>query len=193
MKKIVRKILKLFLLIIFALALGYGSYLGIKKFFSVQTEKLYTTVSRTLEACQELTLYKMNYTDVITIKKRAAGGLAKSYSIIKYTGILRAGIRNAEEIHFTISDDRKSISVIIPPSELLGNDIQSQRVFDESQNLFLPIHTQEIFDEIENAKEDAAREILAEGLLDDADARALLFVKQLMTALGFEKISVSIE
>ena len=190
MKKFVTVFLRLIFFIVLIGAIVFGGYFGWKKFTQVKTEKLHTAVSRTLTACAELTLYKMSYTDVVAIKKSAALGLAKSYSIVKYSGLLRAGIKNFEDIIFTISDDRKTITVSIPPSELLGNDIVTMRVFDEKNNIFVPINTQEIFDEIEEAKDESAKEILAEGLLDDADNRAELYIKQVLTSFGFESIEI---
>ena len=113
-----RFIIKLLFTIILIGALCTAGYFGWKKFTQVKTEKLHATVSRTLEQSAELCLYKMSYTDIITIKKRAALGLAKSYSIVKYSGIIRAGIKNIDEISFSISEDRKTIEILIPPAEL---------------------------------------------------------------------------
>ena len=132
----------------------------------------------------------MKYTDVIAIKKQAALGLTKSYSIVKFSGIVRAGIQNIDDVSFTISNDRKAIRLTLPSAELLGNEIILQRVFDERQSIFVPITTQEIFDEIELAKEDSASEIISEGLLDDADKRAEEYITQLMKTLGFEKVII---
>ena len=188
-----RFIIKLLFTIILIGALCTAGYFGWKKFTQVKTEKLHATVSRTLEQSAELCLYKMSYTDIITIKKTAALGLAKSYSIVKYSGIIRAGIKNIDEISFSISEDRKTIEILIPPAELLANDITSQTVFDESQNIFVPIRVQEIFDEIEAAKDDAAKELLAEGFLDDADKRASDYIKQLMLALGFDSVKTALK
>ena len=141
-------------------------------------------LSKTLDYFQEVCYY------VIAIKKQAALGLAKSYSIIKFSGIVRAGIQNIDDVSFTISKDRKAINLTLPSSELLGNEIILQRVFDERQSIFVPITTQEIFDEIELAKEDSASEIISEGLLDDADKRAEEYITQLMKTLGFEKVII---
>ncbi len=132
----------------------------------------------------------MKYTDVIAIKKQAALGLTKSYSIVKFSGIVRAGIQNIDDVSFTISNDRKAIRLTLPSAELLGNEIILQRVFDERQSIFVPITTQEIFNEIELAKEDSASEIISEGLLDDADKRAEEYITQLMKTLGFEKVII---
>lgn len=190
MKRIVTFFLKIFFVIILAGGICALGFFGWKKFTQVQIEKLHNTVSKTLIQSAELCLYKMKYTDVIAIKKQAALGLTKSYSIVKFSGIVRAGIQNIDDVSFTISNDRKAIRLTLPSAELLGNEIILQRVFDERQSIFVPITTQEIFDEIELAKEDSASEIISEGLLDDADKRAEEYITQLMKTLGFEKVII---
>src|SRR5574344_1288704 len=109
MKRIVTFFLKIFFAIILAGGICALGFFGWKKFTQVQTEKLHSTVSKTLIQSAELCLYKMKYTDVIAIKKQAALGLAKSYSIIKFSGIVRAGIQNIDDVSFTISNGRRAI------------------------------------------------------------------------------------
>lgn len=193
MKVVTKILIKVFIWIIIALAAASALYFGWKKFSEIKVEKMHTAVSRTLEQTAELSLYKMSYTDIIAIKKKAAMGLAKSYSIVKYSGIIRCGIKNASDISFTISDDRKSISLSVPPCEVLSNDITSENVFDDHNNVFVPISTQEIFDEINSAKTEALTELLNDGLLDEADKRAELLIRQFMITLGFENISIAMK
>ena len=161
------------------------------KFQKVRVEKRRAAVERELMECAELVLYKMRYSDIITIKKR--GAISKAFSIVRYSGILRAGIEDVRDIEFEISSDAKKLLVKIPPSVLLGNDIYSQEVFDEQQRLFTRIGTQEIFDQMEAAKREAAEEILSEGLLDDADARAKQLVASLLKPLGFSSVVVELK
>lgn len=188
MKKLLIKIILKLLLVAFILL---SCYFGFKKFTQVQTEKLHTSISRTLSQSAELVLYKMQYSDVIAIKKQSALGLSKSYSIIKFSGIIRIGIKNFDDIKYTISEDRKQLHLEIPGTELLGNDIISQKVFDDKKSIFTSIETQEIFDEINIAKEEAVKEILEEGILDEADERAKSYIKQLMLTLGFESVTIN--
>ena len=161
------------------------------KLQKVRVQNKRTAVERELAECAELVLYKMRYSDIITIKKREA--IAKAFSIVRYEGVLRAGIENIRDAEVIVSPDAKSVVVKIPPTVLLGNDIQSQEVFDEQQRLFTRIGTQEIFDQIEIAKREAADEILADGLLDDADQRAKQVVSALLKPLGFRSVIVEIK
>ena len=66
----------------------------------------------------------------------------------------------------------------------------SQSVFDEKQSVFIPISTQEIFDEIERAKTEAVEEMIAEGVLEDARDYSIRIITQFMLALGFEEVKI---
>lgn len=172
--------------IAFALFLG-GKY-GMKKFVRYQIEKKHALVEREINSSAELVLYKMRYSDIVAIKKRRT--VSSAYSFVRFSGIIRAGIEDITQCQTSISEDGKSIRVRIPPATLLGNDIQSEEVFDERQGVFAKITTQEIFDEITAAKEEIAEEIVAEGLLCDADAHAELVIRQMLSPFGFKEIVI---
>ena len=184
-------ILRVVTIVLIAAAVFALAAFAFGKLQKVRVQNKRTAVERELAECAELVLYKMRYSDIITIKKR--GAIAKAFSIVRYEGVLRAGIENIRDAEVIVSPDAKSVVVKIPPTVLLGNDIQSQEVFDEQQRLFTRIGTQEIFDQIEIAKREAADEILADGLLDDADQRAKQVVSALLKSLGFTTVTVEIK
>ncbi len=184
-------ILRVVTIVLIAAAVFALAAFGFSKFQQARVQNKRTAVERELAECAELVLYKMRYSDIITIKKR--GAIAKAFSIVRYEGVLRAGIENIRDAEVVVSPDAKSVTVKIPPTVLLGNDIQSQEVFDEQQRLFTRIGTQEIFDQIEIAKREAADEILADGLLDDADERAKQVIAALLKSLGFRSVTVEIK
>lgn len=154
------------------------------------SEKKTIVIQDQLLYCQELVTMKYKYSDIVSIKKSTKIGFSKSYSIIKYTGIVRAGIADMTACTYEVSADEKSIVITLPPVEILGNDILSQEVFDEQQSVFVPITLEEVFNEIEKSREDALDEIKAEGLLDDAKEHARKVVKQIMLSAGFEDVIV---
>lgn len=188
MKIFVKIILRIVVFFCIAFALFLGGKYGMKKFFRYQIEKKHALVEKEISASAELVLYKMRYSEIVAIKKRKA--ISSAYSFVRFSGIIRAGIEDITQCQTSISEDGKSIRVKIPPATLLGNDIQSEEVFDERQGIFAKITTQEIFDEIAAAKEEVAREIIAEGLLRDADEHAALVIKQMLSPLGFKKIVI---
>ena len=163
-------------------------------FFSQKKEIHEAMVTQQLLNAQELITQKYRYSDVITLKKSIM--FSKSYSIIKFTGIIRAGIGDVSQIKFKISDSyggKKSIRLKLPKSEILGNEIVDQSVFDEKRSVFVPITTQEIFDEIDLVRNNIAEEIVGEGFLNEADSSAKKTITQMMYALGFEAVEVSLE
>lgn len=181
-------ILRIVTIVVIALILGVAAWFGLKKFTTVKYENKYALVDKQLSYCQELVTAKYRYSDIITLKK--AAGWAKSYSIIKYTGVVRAGIADITDVSYSISLDGKTITLEVPPAEVLGNEIVSQSVFDEKQSIFVPISTQDIFDEIDRAKSEALEDMIAEGVLDEAREYAMRIIRQFMLALGFEEVRI---
>lgn len=186
---ILKKILiKVLVWIILIAALLCGGYFGFKRFTQIKTENKLALVDRQLSFCQELVTAKYRYSDIITLKK--AAGWAKSYSIIKYSGIIRAGIADITDVSYSITMDGKKITLNVPEAEILGNEVVSQSVFDEKRSGFVPITTQEIFDEIESAKIKAVEDMISEGVLEDSRAYAIRIITQFMLALGFEEVNI---
>lgn len=185
---VTKVILRIVTIVVIALILGAAAWFGLKKFTTVKYENKYALVDKQLSYCQELVTAKYRYSDIITLKK--AAGWAKSYSIIKYTGVVRAGIADVTDVSYSISLDGKTITLAVPPAEVLGNEIVSQSVFDEKQSIFVPISTQDIFDEIDRAKTEALEDMIAEGVLDEAREYAVRIIRQFMLALGFEEVKI---
>ena len=185
---IMKVVLRMVTILILLGALFFISRLTFAKILKVTVAKKHALVERELAEVAELTLFKMRYSDIATIKKKNM--LAKAYSIVRYVGTVRAGIASISETEIYISEDGKIIDVILPRSEILGNDITSQEVFDEQRSIFLPITVQEIFDEIDAAKQQVAEELLGDGLLEESDARAQKLVRQMLSKLNFSEINV---
>lgn len=181
-KIIVRLVWIIILLAIFAGA----SYFAITKLTKVEKESKFAMIDKQLSYCQELVTAKYRYSDIVTIKKTS--GFAKSYSIIKYNGLIRVGIADFTDISYKLSLDGKTVKIKLPEAEILGNDILKQEVFDEKNSIFVPISTQEIFDEIDNARFQTQEDMLAEGILADAELYAQQIIRQFLLSLGFEKI-----
>lgn len=182
-------LLRIITILMIAGILFCAGYFGIKKFTTVKIENNHAMVEKQLSYCQELITAKYKYSDIVALKK--SYGLSKSYSIVKYTGILRAGIADFTDISYSISRNGKKISLKIPQAELLGNDLIKQEVFDEKISMFVPITTQEIFEEIEAARKDAAEEMIAEGFLDEARTYAVTIITQFMLSMGFEEVVIN--
>ena len=183
-----RILLRIVSIVVIVLILLCGGFFAYKRLSVVKTESKLALVDRQLSYCQELVTAKYRYSDIITLKKSSA--FAKSYTIIKYTGLVRAGIADITDISYSVSLDGKTITLSVPQAEVLGNEIVSQSVFDEKQSVFVPISTQEIFDEIDKAKTEAVEDMIAEGVLEEAREYAVRVITQFMLALGFEDVRI---
>lgn len=145
-------------------------------------------VEKQLSFCQELVTVKYRYSDIATIKKSA--GFSKSYSIVKYTGIIRAGIADITDISYNLSIDENKVFLKIPPAEILGNEIVKQDVFDENSSIFVPITAKEVLEEIKKSQDETCEDLISEGLLEDARNYAIEILTQFMKSVGFEEIEI---
>lgn len=145
-------------------------------------------VEKQLSFCQELVTLKYRYSDIATIKKSA--GFSKSYSIVKYTGIIRAGIADITDISYNLSIDENKVFLKIPPAEILGNEIVKQDVFDENSSIFVPITAKEVLEEIKKSQDETCADLIAEGLLEDARNYAIQILTQFMKSVSFEEVII---
>lgn len=181
---------KIFLwLLLVAIILVAGCFLW-QKISQVQVEKKYALVTQELQRCSELTTVKISYSDIVTLKKTAVLGMAKSYSIVKFSGVIRCGIENLGNCRMYIDEGGKGIVLRMPPATVLGNDIQEISVFDEQQSIFVPISTQELLDQVELAREDTLRKALDAGILADSEQQARTLLTNILTNMGFQRITI---
>lgn len=183
-----RLLTKIIILILLLIILLGGGYFIFSKKFAPQKETNIAVIMNQLTLCQELVTAKYRYSDIISIKKTVA--LSKSLSIIKYSGVIRIGIADITQSDFELYNDGKGLRIKIPDVEILGNEITSQEVFDESHSIFVPITIDDVFTEIEKAKDKTLEELVDEGVLEDARENAKKVIQQIMLAAGFEEVIV---
>lgn len=181
---------KILLWLLLVAVILVGGYFLWQKVSQVQVEKKYALVTQELQRCSELTTVKVSYSDIVTLKKTAVLGMAKSYSIVKFSGVIRCGIENLGNCRMFIDEDGKGIVLRIPPATVLGNDIQEISVFDEQQSIFVPISTQEVLDQVELAREDTLRKALDSGMLADSEQQARALLTTILTNMGFQRINI---
>ena len=113
-----------------------------------------------------------------------------SENLEKYNGIIRVGIENLSQTDVKITKDGKEVRIKLSPVSVLGNEITKQEVFDEKQSIFVPITTQEIFEEIENAKIQMQEDLIAEGIIEEVQEYTKKVIEQFLYSSGFEKVKV---
>ena len=179
---------KIIIILVLIMILLGGGYFFFTKKMTPKKEASFLVVMNQLSYCQELVTVKYHYSDIVSIKKSIA--LSKSFSIVKYSGIIRIGIEDITQSDFEVSNDGKSLKIKLPDVEILGNDITSQEVFDESHSIFVPITLDEVFTEIERSKNGTLEDLVSDGILEEARENARKIVQQLMMAAGFEEVIV---
>ncbi|MBR1535367.1 MAG: DUF4230 domain-containing protein [Treponema sp.] len=192
MKKIFFKALCVKVLCVFTLfcLVIIGGKLGWQKLTEIKTEKSHALLFKELERCAELVTAKTTYTDVISIKKTRIAGLAKSFSIIKYTGVIRAGLSDIRQAELSVSDGGKKAKVILPPMEILSNDISSIEVFDENKSVFVEISLKDVMEEIRFNQESSSAQILETGFLEESKNQAVKIIESVLYAAGFSEVEV---
>ena len=181
-------IVRIIAIILLLLGFTLGIKIAVNKITQVTLDGRHALVDKQLSYCQELVTVKYRYSDIVTLKK--SSGFAKSYSIVKFSGVLRAGIADITDIDFNISKNGKVITIKLPEAEVLGNELVKQEVFDEKQSIFVPITTQEIFNEIEEARIQIAEDMIAEGVLKEAKEYAKKVLLQTMKTSGFQEVII---
>lgn len=176
-------------LIITAIIIGLA-FFGFKRFNERRYQKMSALVEKETVRCAELCTVKTTYSEIVTLKKQAILGVARSYSIIRYSGIVRAGIADASQITADISEDLKSITISLPHSTILGNEIRDFEIFDEQRNLFVKIDTADILSEIDKSRIETGEKLKEEGILDEADAHAETLFTNFFQAMGFETVEL---
>lgn len=176
------------ILILIMIILGGGYYVFTKK-MQPQKEVSSLIVENQLSYCQELVTMKYRYSDIVAIRKSIA--LSKSFSIVKYSGIIRIGIPDVMLSDINVYNDGKSIKIKLPDVEVLGNDITSQEVFDESHSIFVPITLDDVFTEIEKSKEGTLEDLINDGIMNEARDNAKKVIQQVFMAAGFEEVIVN--
>ena len=76
-------------------------------------------------------------------------------------------------------------------TEVLGNDITSQEVFDESHSIFVPITLDDVFTEIEKSKEGTLEDLINDGIMNEARDNAKKVIQQVFMAAGCEEVIVN--
>lgn len=191
---IARKIQKFFIIFLLSavLILGAGYFVQgwYKKYQADSYSVLTALVGEEIINCAELVSRKSIYTDIVSIRKKAIFGLSQSLMLVKYTGTICAGIEDLTQITFEISQDMTEISLKVPHAKILSNDITNQVLFDQVNNIFVPISTEDVFNEIDNARKLQEKTLIENGFLKDADSYTEQLLIRLFSAMQFVVVNI---
>lgn len=169
-------------------ACGFFAVFSYNKYIAEKIESTHTALTNQVFQVAELTTLKNVYSDIVSIKKSM--GMAKSYSIVKYSGVIRVGVEDIRNARISVNKKGTIATIKIPHCQILDNTLVSQEVFDERRSIFVPITTQEIFNEIETAMADFALAAERNGLIKEADAHLVEIIAATVKGFGYEKVEV---
>ncbi len=143
--------------------------------------------SSSIDRIAELSVLEYRYTDVMELNRPffVGGG---SFSLVRFSGIVKAGIRDVSRITVEYDSPNDTVRIVMPRSEILENivDVESLRFWDIRRNLFVPISTEQKLQEIGVFKERVANELRESGFYEDADARSSELIRALYASIGPE-------
>ena len=105
---------------------------------------------------------------------------------MRFSGVVKAGIADIERIVVFPDPEAGRVRVILPRAEILENtvDVSTVKFWDLKKNIFVPISTELMIQEVTLFKERVEQELSDSGFLSDADARARDLVASLYTGFG---------
>lgn len=139
-----------------------------------------SAIASSFTGVAELTVEEYNFTNVgefVESDKKLLGVsipfTGKSF-LITYSGTVEAGIRDFTSISVGIDESARTITITIPPVEVLGTDIEpgSVKVCDESSSAFNQLQVEDFAAFQDSEEERAARVAVDNGLLTKARSRA---------------------
>lgn len=158
-----------------------------------RAEKRRALATSSVRLCGELTAVKNDYSGIVSVKKSRIAGLARSYAIVRYEAVLRAGVRDITDARVEVSDDGSSVRVVLPRCEVLENSITDIDIFDESQSVFVSVTTGDILSEVRRSRDETQAAQVEAGILREAESQSARVVTAVLTAAGFGRVEVEFE
>ena len=171
-KKSIVKAKLIALIAVIVIALGAGLYfgkslssesritkLGFKDMGELATQAAYCTMVEDTEAARDLFGVEIPFT--------------QSRLIYSYDVIVRAGL-DFEQIEWSVDEPNKVIEVKLPEIKVLNSelDTESFKLYLEDESIFIRISMEENNDSMIEMEENARRQAVGNGLLDEARANA---------------------
>jgi hypothetical protein len=122
--------------------------------------------------------YYFTQVEKYTKDKKVLGVFNSSSELAySYDGSVTAGI-DFEKIELEKDDETKTITVVIPPSEIqnVNIDKSSFKVFSEKDSLWNPMNMEDYNDSLKNFEETAKQKALDSGILERSDEQAQLLI-----------------
>lgn len=169
----------------------------INMFFIKRKEKpviLSENIEQQVKKIAEVATVKYNYTDVVSYENsKQFSGLDIPFTnkrfIVKYNGYIKAGV-DFDDIKIKVEGN--DVEVIMPKAKILDNVIIEEDVafFDEKNGLFNKLNYEELYDVLVVEKEKTQKQVIDEGIFEEAEENAQDLIKILLEDLGVENVKI---
>ena len=184
MKKVMAIIIVILLMVIAAGGTWY--YLQQKSRPKVDAERLMERI----EECSDLTTAKNYYTGLVRFSEGSVPLIDKNSFSMKYDAVISAGF-DLEKVDIDVTDD--AVTVKVPKAEILDINIDpdSLEFYDNKTSLFKTDRKEATKQALVEAKKDAEEHAAKKGLLEEADKRAeVIFRGILSDGIGAREVIV---
>lgn len=194
MKKF-KTIRRLFLSILI-LTLLVGGLIGYQK-LSIKNDVnlLSNNIEEKVSDLVELSTIKYNYTNIVDYEntKKFSGiniPFTSKKFIVKYSGYIKAGME-LDDIDIIVSD-RETVRLKINKAEIMENVISEEDVYfyDEKDSVFNKLSYDNLYEVLIDEKEKMEKQVLKDGILNDAEKNGEKIIYSLLEGMGFEKITI---
>ena len=174
--------------VVLALVIASGIWYSVDSFRRAEKRRreAFDNVTATaLLRIAEFAVLEYVYTDVVELSRSfIIGGM--SSSLVRFSGVVKAGIADVERIVVTPDQESGRVQVILPRSVVLENtvDVSTVKFWDLKKNIFVPISTELKIQEVTLFKDRVQQELMDSGFLADADSRARDLVASLYAGFG---------
>lgn len=175
-----------------AIALFFFIQFSVKK----ETSSLSDTIEEQLSKLLELSTVKYNYTNVVAYKdNKKFSGMNMPFTnkefLIKYNGYIKAGV-DLKDTEIDVKDP-KTVEIKLNKPKILDNVINEEDsyIYDEKESVFNQLKLKDLHEVLVKEKEKMEKEVIKNGLLNDAEKNTKEILTSFLKNLGFENVKIA--
>lgn len=161
-----------------------------------ETNILSNNVQEQVMKLLDLSTVKYNYTNVVSYKdnkklKDLDIPFTNKGFLIKYSGYIKAGIDLSTATVNVV--DKHKVEIALDKPIVFDNVINEEDayVYDEKESLFNQLKIEDLYDVLTKEKKKMEKEVIEEGLLNEAEKNATEILNSFLTSMGFTDINIS--
>ena len=191
-----KKFDKTFVLLVFLILFIIGFYFIFDLYKKESVYKENIKVINTLKQTLDISTVKYNYSNIVEIKKdKSVNNIKIPFTeksfIIKYNGVINAGVK-PEDIKIVSKMDDE-ISIQINKCKILDHyiDDENMYIYDIKNSIFNKLDIQEILDNMSKCKKEYEKRIINEGFLDEVKEHTEYSIKNILNSIGYNVVNIN--